>query len=218
MITELTAGMIDYVPDWQARLRGRLAEQFKNKARLQVIIDAFAAQVQALEDSGQALALLARIDPVTDDPDSPLYGVGRGAQLRVIGRIVGQPYANEGDDLYRLRVRARRIVNRSSGSPEELYGVFLALLGGEGSASLTQSQPATAVFVVETPLSHDAASVLLDFLRAAKDAGVRLLVEWFEAAQAADVFAFDPGPGLGFADADDPLTTGGRFASAAHAI
>lgn len=207
--------MIDQIQSWEDRLLGRRLEQFKNSPVLQAVIEAFAEQVQALEDSGQAIALIGSIDPVTSDPDSPLYGVGRGAQLRIIGRRIGQQWTGESDDLYRLRLRARIRANKSSGTPEELYAVFVALFAGSGTARIDRADPATLIFRVGMPLDQSTAAVLLDFLRIAKVAGVRLLLEWSTATDAAS-FAFAGGAGLGFGDSSNSAT-GGAFSAALQA-
>lgn len=207
---------LDWITDWQTRLRSRLAEQFKDKPKLVAVVDAFAEQVQALEDSGQALALLGSIDPVTDDTNDPRYWIGRGAQLEVIGRRVGQQHTGEPDAIYRLRLRARIRANRSSGTAEDLYAVFVALFGGAGAAKIARSQPATLIFqVVAMGLDPLSAGVLLDFLRDAKDAGVKLILEWSPVADAG-MFTMAGAGGLGFGDSSDP-TIGGAFAGAARA-
>lgn len=207
---------LDVVSDWKARLRSRLAEQFKDKANLLAVVDAYAAQIQELEDSGQALALLLSIDPVTSDTSSPLYGIGRGVQLDVIGLLVGQKRLAASDATYRLYLRARIRVNKSSGTPEELYAVFVALFAAAGQAKATAEQPAAIVFQVLAPvLDPPTADLLLSFLRDAKDGGVRLLLEW-QGVDDAHSFTFYGGTGLGFGDASDP-SPGGQFAGALQA-
>jgi hypothetical protein len=206
--------VIDYEHDWVGRLVGRIYQQFKDDPVLVALVrDVIAPQFQALEDAGQAVALMLSIDPVTSDPDSPLYGIGRGVQLDVIGRIVGQPRGGISDEVYRPYLRARIRTNRSSGSPDDLYAVFVALFGVTGSATILPAPPAGLIFRVDNPglsVAEDAA--LFAFLRAAKDGGVRLYIET-QPADDAHTFCFDGGAGLGFGDPADP-TIGGEFADA----
>lgn len=211
-----SAGVVDAI-DWTARARSRLYQQFRDKPKLLAVVDAYAAQLQALEDTGQALSLILSIDPITDDPESPLYGIGRGAQLQRVGRIVGQHYTGEAEDLYRLRLRARIRANKSSGTPEELYAVYQALMAGAGHAQIEPSPPAGLVFHANDALTDPEAALLLTFLVDAKVAGVRLWLEW-QTTDAAHAFAFasDDYPGLGFGDDADP-TVGGMLSGAAEA-
>ena len=191
--------MIDHVTDWLGRLRGRIAEQFKGLPNFDAIVAAYAEQIQALEESGQALALLASIDPVTSDVNSPLYGIGRGVQLDVIGLLVGQKRLQADDATYRLYLRARIKTNESSGVAEDLYAIFVALFAGAGRARAVPMQIATLVFQVFAPtLDAQTEAVLIQFLRDAHIAGVRLLLEW-QPVDDAHSFACAGGDGLGFA-------------------
>ncbi len=205
--------MIDHVTDWLGRLRGRVAEQFKGLPNLDALVAAYAEQIQALEESGQALALLASIDPVTNDPASPLYGIGRGVQLDVIGILVGQKRLSADDATFRLYLRARIKVNNSSGVAEDLYAIFVALFAGAGRARAVPMQVATLVFQIFAPLlDGPTESVVISFLRDAHIAGVRLILEW-QPVDDAHSFAFYGGDGLGFGDATNP-SPGGAFAGA----
>jgi len=208
-----TAGVVDAI-DWITRARSRLYEQFRDKPKLLAVVDAYAAQLQALDDAGQALTMILSIDPITDDTESPLYGVGRGVQLQRIGRIVGQPYTGEPDDLYRLRLRARIKVNKSSGTPEELYAVYQALEAGAGHARIEPAPPAGLVFHANDPYNPAEAALLLGFLSDARDAGVRLWLEW-QAVPDANAFAFASADyaGDGFGTTADP-TVGGALGGA----
>jgi len=169
----------------------------------------FAVQVQQLEDLFQAMLSLASIDDAS------------GAQLQVIGRIVGELYTGEPDAIYRLRVRARIRANASSGDPDDLYAVFLACFGlaGTGQAEIIPGGTAQFVFrVLALPLDGPTAAVLFDLLSGAKVAGSRLVLEWPTVVSAtgfccgdADDPTADFGPGCG--DTDD-LTVGGALAGA----
>lgn len=214
-----------WITDWQARLRGRLAMQYRESNHVG-IVDAIAAQTQAVEDAGQALCRIYYIDPVTDDATSPLYGVGRGAQLDGIGAIVGQPNAGESDEIYRLYLRARIRANKSSGSPPNLFAVYQAMFAGAASMTFVPGGNATFALRIDSPVLTGAeVTVALVFLGVAKAAGVRGILEW-TTADADHSFACDDAsdlastPGLGFGDsstASSTLSAGGSLAGALQA-
>ena len=205
--------MIDHVTDWLSRLRGRIAEQFKTLPNLDALVVAYAAQIQALEESGQALSMLGSIDPLTSDVNSPLYGIGRGVQLDVIGVLVGQKRLSADDATYRLYLRARIRANESSGVAEDLYGIFVALFAGAGRARAVSMQVATLVFQIFSPtMDGPTEAVVIAFLRDAHIAGVRVILEW-QPVDDSLAFSFYSGPGLGFGDATNP-TPGGQLVGA----
>lgn len=208
-----------YEADWQTRLRGRLYEQFKEDANLLAVVDAFAAQVQELEDAGAALIYLFAIDPITEGTGSHLYWVGRAAQLERIGVLVGQDRGGVDDPTYRLYLRARLRANRSSGTAAELYAVFFAMLGASASLQITPSYPAGLSLTIASPaLNGAAAAVALDFLGDAKMAPVLATLLWQPAVDA-DMFTVDDAgavesvTGLGCGDATD-YSVGGVLAGA----
>jgi hypothetical protein len=175
---------IDPITDWQTRLRDRLASQFRDKPNLLAWVDAYAAQIQELETSGQLLLTITSID------DS------EGSQLDVIGGIVGQGRAGETDVVYRLYLKARIRTNRSSGTPEEIYAVLRAMMP-TNSFSIVNSGTATLVATIEEAIDALTAAVALDFLLDAKDAGVRAILEW-QPDEDEDMFCFAGGTGLGW--------------------
>ena len=204
--------MIDYVADWQTRLRGRIYEQFRGLPNLQAVSDAIAAQAQDLEDAIQSVLTITSIDDST------------GEQLLALGRFVGQLYTGEDDPTYRLRIRARIAANLSSGDPEDLYAVFVAMFNlptpGQAQVVPLPPSPAAIIFrVLLRPLSGNEVGVLFDLLTEAKVGGVRLVIEWptvdpaggFAMDDAGDIG--DAGPGLGFSDAGT-ITVGGMLSGA----
>lgn len=175
--------MINYVANWQKRLRARLYKQFRNQPRFIAFADLVARQAQDVEDAFQSLLTMPSID------DS------EGEQLRIIGRRVGQANLGWTDALYRRFLKTRILINRSAGTTEQLYGImiqalgdigFLIRYGGTKQFSIEVGQPITAV---------EAAATLL-FVEAAKDAGARGVVEWTEVPLTNQLFHFDVGPGF----------------------
>jgi len=101
----------------------RLLWQYRgDQPRLQAFLDAHLDDVQSLEDVGMDV-LVGRW---------PLTAIG--AQLDVLGKIVGQGRGSFGDDQYRLFILARILVNKSNGRTEELMNI-LSVLGAESIIS-----------------------------------------------------------------------------------
>lgn len=174
---------IDYVSDWNARLLSRTYEQFKGKAKLQAFAtNVIAPQAQATEEATQQLVTMTMI------------ANSIGAQLDVIGRIVGQPRAGVDDITYRLYLRARVLANKSSGTVSDLYAVFAALYSLTGTGNMLYvpgwpvgfGTPGQASFELRilVPITDLQAMVGVGFLSDSKDAGVRGILEWKEQTDA----------------------------------
>lgn len=139
------------------------------------LVAALATPAQALEDALWQLLVQRTVDTAI------------GVQLDVIGRVVGQSRDGLGDDSYRRYIRARISVNRSRGTLGDLLGVAkLVLLGVTGARFEVETQTIATV-VVRVPdiaLADSIRDTLLYFLRLAKVAGVRVIVETNEEAPA----------------------------------
>lgn len=157
--------MIDYVDDWYRRLKGRLYEQNKGKVKIDKWVRLVAAQFQDLEDAAQSLLTIVNID------DSV------GAQLDNLGRIVGQPRAVNEDAGYRLYLKACIAANRSNGTAEDLYRVFRALFGALGYVIRNGGNKSFALTVL-APLTMAQRLAAISFLRDAKEAGARAILEF----------------------------------------
>lgn len=180
----MAVATIDYEPDWETRLLGRLYWQFRSKPRIVAWTRMIARQVQDVEDVFQAILSIVSID------DSV------GAQLDNLGRFLGQPRAGLDDDTYRLYLKARIIANKSDGTPEAIYKVFRALFGPTVSMVIKTSDVGVKTFVqhVATVLTAAQVQAGLTFLRQSKEAGARAILEWQPSAAAA-TFTLDNGPG-----------------------
>ena len=66
-----------------------------------------------------------------------VVGVAVGAQLDVLGRIVGEARLGDPDANYRLRIKAGILLNVSSGTPEELLAIFRLLTSDLPSPSIS---------------------------------------------------------------------------------
>jgi uncharacterized protein DUF2612 len=174
---------VDYISDWQSRLRGRIYQQFKGKPKILAWVDMIARQAQDLEDAFQALFTLVNID------DS------FGAQLDNLGRVLGQPRNGVADSVYRLYLRARIVAEKSGGRSEDIYRVFAALF--PGAPLYLRSGGIKSFFLrIGAQLTRAQALVAAQFLTEAKEAGARADLIWQESPTNA-LFTLDAGPGFG---------------------
>jgi hypothetical protein len=174
---------VDYIDDWRGRLQSRLQAQFSRATTWNLwCTDVLGRQAQDVEDAAQTLLAILSI------PES------EGAQLDVIGRIVGQARSAgvaTDDETYRLYLLARIISNLSDGAPGAIYAVFNQLFGRPGQR-LTKSRIKAFTLQIFAPITPAQALVALGFLHDAKDAtdGAQLL--WQEAPDA-QMFTFAGG-------------------------
>lgn len=167
-----------------------LPQQFKGKAKLTGLLTALVQQTQYVEDAFYDLWLGRMVDTATGDA------------LKRIGKIVGQVFAGEEEELYRRHVRARIAVNRSNGTIPDLIKVARLIIGDDATVEIRAKPYYPAAITIEIfdyPVDDDLAALLLSFLQDAASAGVRLIVESSGVAAAAS-FSFANGPGLGWGD------------------
>lgn len=102
-----------------------------------------------------------------------------GTQLDVIGRIVGQPRNGMVNDDYRRYIRARIVANRSNGTIEDLILISRLILNDDSASVVVEySGPASVIVRIEdVAVDDEIAEVLIGFLRKAKAAGVRLVLQ-----------------------------------------
>lgn len=159
---------VDYISDWKGRLRSRIYEQYSGLPNTVAFSDMLAKQFQDLEDSGQTLFTITSID------DS------EGVNLDVIGRIVKQLRLGFDDPTYRLLLKARIRANKSSGTPEDMYSVYVALYGGTVTMIYVGGNDASFVMRMLTPITSIQAQIGVSFLTDIKMAGVLGNFEWQE--------------------------------------
>jgi len=169
--------MIEYIADHQAQGVARLIERYR-KPRISALLGSWLGEVQAVEDALWQL-LSARS-----------AGNAEGAQLDVLGRIVGQPREGREDARYRIWVLARVLVSRSSGKTTQLIAIAKKLTSG-ARVRLEEHYPASLVLHLDDGIDADIGAQIAKLLGAAKAAGVRLQLEWFSVT-AGLPFAFAP--------------------------
>lgn len=183
--------------DHDAQAMARLPAQFRDSTNMKALVSSRSLEAQEIEDALMSLLTLPSIDD------------GVGAQLDVLGKIVGQPRGGRTDEVYRVWLRARIRLLRSSGRVRDVLEVLRLAVGVLPTIRYTPEPP--AAFTVQIlGLAEDVDSVraLLDETTAA---GVRSLLEHSEDDGSA-LFMFtdmDESPTtLGFSDELDPGTGG----------
>jgi hypothetical protein len=177
---------------------GHLIEQYKGETTFEGLVEAPAGQTQAIEDAlWQCVEELGADDAVGD-------------QLDGLGDIVGQERLGWDDDTYRVFLKARLAINRSSGTAEELIRIF-NVLEPDATVVITEYFPAGMTVRLDdaaVEYGEEYAGILQD----AKASAIDAALEWTETTEAL-TFCMDGGAGLGFGDATDPAT-GGKFSGA----
>jgi len=181
-----------------------LLSQFQDKPRLAALISSYLRRVQELDDAAIEVLIARLIDNAVNE------------QLRVIGRIVGQP--NEGswdDDTYRLFIKARIRANKSNGHGDDVIDVINLVEAAD--FVLSEVYPA-AMYVEFGPPTDADPIILIELARRAKASGVRLQLLAGESEVGIDAFSFCTGTtelsstteGFGLSDA----STGGYLSIA----
>ncbi len=127
----------------------------------------YCAPMQALEDCLQQMLTERSV------------GTAVGAQLDLVGKIVGQDRIGLDDDAYRRYIRARISANKSDGLIEDLILVAKLLIDDLVASIVIDNQGiATVVLRVEDlPVSEALADILITFLLTTKAGGVRVILE-----------------------------------------
>ncbi len=165
---------LEHNPDYVAQGLLRIIEQYKGKPRLAAWITSYLEEIQELEDAMWQVVT----ERWLEKPDGSPGAVG--AQLLVLGRIVGQ--VNPGLDIsdpierenYRALIRARIKVNRSSGKRGQLIEILRLVVGDDATINYAEYYPAR---IMLTSVGADAdldMDIVLGLLRDAKAAGVAL--------------------------------------------
>jgi hypothetical protein len=183
------------VTDHVAQALAALAEQYKGKPRVEALLTAFVNQVQKAEDGLWTLW------------SGRQFGASAGAAfLDVCGRIVGEPRSGRSDASYLIALRARILLNVSSGTIEELYAIFALLCAGTGlSFQIAEFYPKAFVMRLggAATTAQNAADYFAMLVRA-KDAGAHACLE-YSLSTPANTFTLDSGPGLDVGHLADSL-------------
>jgi hypothetical protein len=172
-----------HITDHEARALARLIYKYREATNLRGLISAATEEKQTLEDLFWQM-FTETIDTAED------------AQLDVYGNLVGQPRGGRSDPVYRLWIRTRVLINRSSGTGTELLAIFIALVAGTTFVYLTETFPAGFVLEIGYTAALDPEEAAA-ILQKAKAAGVRALLEAYGADES-EMLILDntDGPGL----------------------
>lgn len=141
---------------------------------IEKLVATLATPFQSLENALQQLLTERSVDTAV------------GAQLDVIGKLVGQPRNGLVDADYRRYVRARVATNRSTGVVDDLINITELIVYDDDAYIKVESQSiATVVLRVEDlAITTGVANILIDFLNDAVSAGVRVILEYSDQAPA----------------------------------
>lgn len=178
-------GKIDHVLAGLARL----PQQWRDKQNIIDLLTIFLQRYNDLEQAYQDLLTLRGID--TANADAPSSTVG--AQLDMIGAIVGQLRNGMTNDDYRRYIRARIAANNSDGVIEDLITVTSLVLNDPLVSILVHTVGVAACIVRITgdSVSNALAGILIDMLRSAHAAGVKLTLESWPDASDGNLFHFE---------------------------
>ena len=189
---------IDHVAEGLALL----ITQYKGKTNMEGFLAPYLTQVQELED------MFFDLLGILIDMDSQV-----GEQLNILGRIVGQDREGRTDAVYLQWIRARILVNRSSGLPDEILRILALVVPGLERV-YKKYPPASFVAEVLGIFTGDPEAVAA-IIKEARAAGVGAQFVYSLQAKedtfawaTADVEEASTTQGWG----DNAQTTGGRFA------
>ena len=135
------------IPDHAQQAISRLLEQFKGMPKIESMLSVVASEIQAVEDSAFVFFTSRAIDNAV------------GAQLDGIGRIVSELRNGRVDDSYRLRLKARILANRSSGTIHAravVANTHLELTpGGFARARLSMTKAAPVMLIPDASVLPD---------------------------------------------------------------
>lgn len=158
---------VELVTDHEEQGLALLISQFRDKAFIEILVRALMAQVQEAEDMLWDLLIMRAIDTAV------------GAQLDIIGKIVGQSRGTFDEDTYRTWIRGRVLVNRSSGTTDQMIELVNALLPEGASLSVSEYYPAAFQIEVNESVPDWFGNALAEIVLEAKALGVGPYVVWF---------------------------------------
>jgi len=177
-------------------------EQFKNKEDFASSISIYVKQVQDLEDALFQVLLDTTLD------------LSIGQQLDNLGEIVGEKRLSRTDEAYRQALRVRILINKSSGTIEQILEIAQSFTQSSGVIEIKEFFPASLIIQVVDKLEVDALrlAIALDAARSA-GVGLQLLYTLNEASETLTFSSDDTIQSSALLGAaDDAQTTGGHLA------
>jgi hypothetical protein len=146
----------------------RLTERMR-KPKISALLASWLAEVQEVERA--SWDLLTKRSPATAE----------GVVLDILGKIVGQPRLSLTDDLYRIWISGRILVNGSSGRASQLLAIAGKLCGEP--VWLEEQYPGWISLHARQPIPGDAGSEIAKLFRLAKAAGVGMQFRWSDTSR-----------------------------------
>lgn len=181
----------------------RLIQQYQDSPRIKELIRILVEPLEELEGVCDQMLVAFDLDTAT------------GTSLDAAAAEVGQLRLGHDDDSLRTLAQARAVANWSEGTASDLIEVAGILAGAGLDKTYSEPGRATAVIEMNEPGHAVSPSIIAEFLRLAKAAGVRVFFIFLDQAET-DTLTFATGAtrevdaARGYADA--AKTTGGAYA------
>lgn len=189
---------IERIDDHEEQALDRLPEQYRGKDRVESLIKAFVEPLQTLE----AVFFDLLENRYLDD--------AQGAQLDLLGKILGQRRGPLNDEQYRLRLIAKIAQHVSNGTPEDLIKIYRILTQAQ-LVEYFDEFPAGVRLIASGTSPIGSINEIKAALNAAKPGGVQ--IDFLMATEGFPVFGFAEDPNAaGFGDLNNP-NVGGFFTS-----
>ena len=168
--------MITPISNHVQQALNRLITQYADKPLMRGLLASFVTPVQEIEGVLEELNVQRAIDTAV------------GVQLDGLGSIVGIARNNLGDEPYRIRIKARILINISEGEPEIIIAVF-ALLTGSSLTVLQEYPPCGVGLFGDGVIPSGQEDLFASLIKSALAAGVRLdAMGYFDSS---NPFSFD---------------------------
>lgn len=171
---------LDHELDHEGGAISRLLSQFRDKPVFSAFVAIIAARWQAVEDAAWQLYTERTIDTAIGDA---LDQLGKRAGYWPRNFVVGDG-TETSDVVYRQRVRAKFIANRSRGLEADIGATFTALALPGITYRFEPGYPAAFTWRALEPITAAQARLAVRFLGWAKAAGVKALFAWQETTDA----------------------------------
>jgi hypothetical protein len=199
-------------------------------AQLTDLVSSTAARVlQQYQKKPRFMALHRGLTQLVQDAETAVFGIvaqldvdaATGVWLDFLGNFVGEPRAGANDTDYRKFIKARIIANRSQGAVEDIISVIKTVTG-LSTFAVTRLSPASLEVILDGyAMAEPIRTRLMQLLRAARAAGVRLMVLYASNATDTNMFLFSSNDTMQASTTqgttttdDDDDTDGGKLADA----
>lgn len=157
---------IEYIESHCEDAKSLLTQEYKGLPRIEGYLCALGDQCQEVEKTLYQLLTLCNLDTAT------------GVNLVQLGQIVGEEKRDRADDIYRVFIGIRILVNSSDGTIDQLLAIVLKAFGPSCGVYLYENAPMSVQVILPTDIGDIEPLDFTLYLRLAKDAGVRLDFIW----------------------------------------